>query len=87
MDNKKYLDKVIDHLVKGTNIDYEEKIISSPLSPSFSSSFFLYPSLSSSPLSSFSKYCRKQFGLIEEEIEYVWNEYKIIIKNKIEDGQ
>ena len=88
---KKYLDKVINHIVKNTKMDYEKKTIY------FLNSF--YPPLVSSPrkftnfsshphfISRFSKHCIDTFGLTGEEIEYVWNEYKDIIKNKIENGQ
>jgi len=84
MDNKKYLDKVIGSLVRGTKIDYDEGRIYAPFSP--------FPFLSSllsyfSSTSSFSKYCKNTFGLTEEEIKYVWNQYRSIIKNKIDSGE
>ena len=91
MDNKikRYLDMVLDHLVRGTKIDYEnERIYPSSLLP-ISFPLFLPPSFSplspssSSYSSSLSDYCRNQFGLTDEEIEYVWNEFKEIIKDKI----
>ncbi len=87
MDNKKYIDKVLDHLVKGTKIDYENQNLVSPFL-----SLFIYTSPSSpffpySPFLSFSKYCKNTFGLTEDEIKYVWNEYKKIIVEKIEDGE
>jgi hypothetical protein len=31
----------------------------------------------------FEQHCRDVYGLNEEEIEYVWNEYRDIIKDKI----
>ena len=78
MDNKKYLDKVIGSLVRGTNIDYENGRIF----PSFSLLHFTLPS--SFPLFfPFSEYCRNQFGLTKDEIDYVWDQYKIIITDKI----
>jgi len=91
MENKKYLDKVIMSLVRGTNIDYDEGRIYAPFSPPHfthyplnylhsQSSFFLIPS-------SFSKYCKNTFGLTEEEVDYVWEQYREIILSKIEDGQ
>ena len=97
MDNKKYLDKVIGSLVRGTKLDYENNRITFPFyTPtlhvshplplhltSFLSSFFI-----SFPLSpSFSTYCKNTFGLIDDEIEYVWNEYREIIKDKINNGE
>ena len=77
MDNKKYLDRILDHLVRGTKIDYENGRISFH-SPTFRS-FFYYPT--------FSKYCRNQFGLTKEEINYVWDEYRDIIKDKMDNGE
>ncbi len=91
MDNKKYIDKVIGSLVRGTKLDYDKNILHYPFSPSS----FHFPHiqtpyhhliLSSSFFSFFLDYCRGQFGLTEEEIEYVWNEYREIIKDKIKNG-
>ncbi len=36
-----------------------------------------------SPPSLFSKYCKEKYGLTEDEIDYVWDQYKTIIKDKI----
>ena len=89
MENK-YLDKIIGSLVRSTNIDYDKKIVSFPPS-SFTRHIFPFPLFSPSPYfpprSSFSTYCRNQFGLTDDEIDYVWNEYKSIIKDKIENGE
>jgi len=93
MENKKYLDKVIGYLVRGTKIDYEKKIVSTPsLSFPFSLLFSLLPPLFLRQIFyrfffSFSSYCKNTFGLTEEEIDYVWNEYREIIKNKIENDE
>jgi len=87
MENKKYLDKVIGSLVRGTRIDYDEGRIYAPfLPPTYFLPPFHFPLLS--PLaSSFSKYCKNTFGLTEEEVDYVWEQYRSIIKDKIENGQ
>ena len=58
------------------------------LSRSFSSSHFsslLQFFLSSLPIppSSFTKYCKEQYGLIEEDLQDVWDRYKNIIIDKI----
>ena len=89
MDNKKYLDKVLNYLVRGTKMNYEKERIYFSFSPST-----LLPLLSLSPpyspllfRYSFSKYCKTQFGLTEEEIKYVWDQYTIIITDKINNGQ
>ena len=100
MENKNYLDKVLDYIVSRTKIDYDKGEIIFP----FTTRATPYPFLSStSPLSRlttassslsflrsfpfslpFVKYCNGQFGLTEEEIEYVWKEYVEIIEDKIE---
>ena len=88
MENNKYLDKVIGSLVRSTRIDYEkERIYFSFFSyNSLFSSFF--SSLPPSPLlSHFSKYCKNTFGLTEEEIDYVWEEFKSNIIDKIKNNE
>ncbi len=92
MDNKKYLDKVLGYMVRGTKMDYENEalIFPFPFHPSdfpSSSPFLIFYHSSSFPLSSFTKYCKNTFGLTEEEIKYVFKQYREIIKDKIEDGQ
>jgi hypothetical protein len=87
MKDKKYLDKVIGYLVRGTKIDYDKGRIDT-LFTVFYHSDFLSPS-SSLPhfFSSFPKYCKNTFGLTKEEMEYVWNEYRKNILDKIKDGK
>ena len=93
MDNKKYLDKVIGSLVRGTKLDYENNRITFPFyTSSIPFNHLLhclpYSTFYVSPLSpSFSTYCKNTFGLIDDEIEYVWNEYREIIKDKINNGE
>jgi len=87
MENNKYLDKVIGSLVRGTKIDYNKNSLHYPFSPSS----FHFSTFPSSPFSKFfsllSTYCKNQFGLTDYEIDYVWNEYITIIKDKIKDGK
>lgn len=88
MENKQrmYLDKVVEFLVRDTRIDYDKDEIQYPfpflLPPSHSLLLLLHPSYSifSSP---FSKYCKNVYGLTEDEVKYVWNQYKDIILDKI----
>ena len=90
MDNK-FLHKVLDQLVYETRIDYDRKVIETPLlSSSYSSNFPLHSfsrffsiTLRSYFPLSFTKHCKDVYGLNGDEIEYVWNEYKQIIKGKI----
>ncbi len=81
----KYLDKVVEFLVKGTTIDYDREEITYPFfspysSPLHSSFFFFLPP-------SFSNYVTNTYGLTENEIDYVWDEYKKNILDKIENGK
>jgi len=88
----KFLDKVLDQLVSETIIDPTgvEGRMYTPFSfPSFLTSltvFNLFISLYSSSnylFEFFTTHCEEVYGLNKEETEYVWDEYKEIIKNKI----
>jgi|TARA_R110000796_G_scaffold15455_1_gene49177 hypothetical protein len=88
MDNK-YLNKVVDQLVSETKLDYDNYMVLYPFSPplSFHNSFH-FLSLSSPYLSSFSSlllfdfvnHCKDVYGLNDEEVNYVWDRYREIIK-------
>ena len=78
-----YLDKVIEFIVRDTKIDYKNEKITTPFSSFFHSFFFPLQTSSSFSSISFSKYCKVTYGLTDQEIEYVWKEYKEIIKDKI----
>ncbi len=82
--NKGFLNRVTYQLIKETKIDYGQERV-------YIFSLLTYSS-SSSPTSFLSSYlfrnhCEEVYGLSEEEIEYVWNEYKNIIKDKIKNEQ
>ena len=86
MNDKKYLDKVLEHIVNRTKVDYDKGEIIFPFTtrstPFSLSSFPLL--LHSLPFSlPFIKYCGDQFGLTEEEIDYVYHRYVKIIEDKI----
>lgn len=98
MENIKYLDKVIDHLVRGTKIigiGYTKIIITSYLNDPtnfntlykdvFSGDILPYYSPVNSHLIYFSDYVIKQFGLDGYEIEYVWKGYLKKLKDKIDN--
>jgi len=68
--DKRFLHKVIDQIVSETRIDYNE------LSPTLYTPF-PYPPL----IISFSVY-----GLNNDEVRYVWDEYIKIIRDKINNG-
>jgi len=98
MDNK-FLDKVVDQILSETRIDYEYMggsyeymggrifipfhLHSLPLPP-VSFSFFLKSFSNYFP--HFSEHCKSVYGLNKEETKYVWNEYRDIIKDKINNG-
>ena len=85
MDNK-YLDKVLVHLIRNTKVDYNKSEIYTP----FALPLMYLHSLVFSPPSqalSFSTYCKKQFGLIDDEVKYIWEQYIEIINHKIENGK
>ena len=90
MENKKYLDKVLDYLVSRTKIDYDKGEIIFPFTNSaapFGLSAFIY-FYRTPPFSlPFVKYCNRQFGLTEEEIKYVYHRYVKIIEDKINNGK
>ena len=88
MENKRYLDKVINSLVRGTKMDYENEKLSTPFGyepiyfhVSRRDSIFRFLQLG------FKKYVTNEFGLTEEEAIYVWKEYTRIILDKIENGE
>jgi hypothetical protein len=78
----KFLNRVLDQIVYETRMDYDQKIIYFPfhLSPL---SFFSLPSLL---FDLFYDHCRDIYGLNEDEVKYVWDEYKRIIENKMQNG-
>lgn len=89
--DKKFLNKVLDQIVRETEIDYVNKRTYFP----FSSFFYHYPNpilfLSTHSLStlfsSFSKHCKDIYGLNKSEIDYVWGSFIIIITtNKKNNG-
>lgn len=85
MENKqyRYLDKVVEFLVRDTKIDYDKDEIQFPFSFPLSRSFRLSVYSFSFLPSSFSKYCKNIYGLTDQELEYVWKEYK----EKVENGK
>ena len=90
--DKKFLDKVVDQIVRETRIDYGMGEIQFPFifhssfSYFFTSSFFMSSALLSSPFLFFSDHCEDVYGLNEEETEYVWEEYKDDIVYKIDNN-
>ena len=80
-----YVDKILDILVEDTILDFKQLKLHFPFTLSPSLPLRFHPSFFSSLISTslFSKYCKDNYGLTDEEIDYVWNEYKNIILDKI----
>jgi hypothetical protein len=84
MDNS-FLDKVVDQIVSETKMGHDKSVIDPPFYTSFPSHLFFVQSTTFLP-TTFSTHCKNVYGLNEEEILYVWNEYKKIIKDKIKNN-
>ena len=78
----KFLNKVLGQIVSETTIDYDKETIRTPFPP-FHIPLFILSYAFSSYRSPFTKHCNEVYGLNIEEIEYVWNEYREIIIDKI----
>ncbi len=77
MNQTYYLDRVVNKLVSETTI--EGRIVTVPYSIHHATlpilpSFFI--------ISSFSEFVIKVYGLTEEEVKYVWEQYRDIINNQ-----
>ena len=90
--DKRFLDKVVDQIIAETRIDYDMGEIRFPfLFRSrfvyvFTSSFFMSSAHYLLPSILFSDHCKDVYGLNEDEIEYVWKEYKDDIVYKIDNN-
>jgi hypothetical protein len=84
--DKRFLDKVLNQIVRETEIDYDEGRIYTPFHLSSLSSFHYHHPFPLPPFfSRFSQHCKWVYGLNDDEIGYVWVKYKDIIKNKIDE--
>ena len=82
----KFLNKVLDQIVGETDIDYRGR---GKIFTPFILSHFLISTFTihySSYRSNFFNHCKNVYGLNEEESKYVWEEYKRIIKDKIDNN-
>ena len=76
--DKKFLDKVVDQIMSETTINYEKEKVYTTFS-------FPHPTFASSPFSYiFTTHCKEVYGLNYEETEYVWDQFRQIIKDKID---
>tara|TARA_B110000503_G_C6814443_1_gene276334 strand:+ start:40 stop:303 length:264 start_codon:yes stop_codon:yes gene_type:complete len=84
--DKKFLHKVLDQIVSETTIDYEKGEIQIPFSDisiDIPHSLLLHHLDFHPFLFLFSDHCKNVYGLNKEETEYVWEEYKHIIIDKL----
>ena len=90
---QQYLEKVVNHMVKGSTIDHEEEEVQFP-STKFTPLTYLekrkpygYIEFSTFPIiggsGAFNKYCKETYGLNEEETEYVWKKWLEIMKDMV----
>jgi len=86
--DKKFLNRVIDQVVRETIIyhDHDNERVNFPFHPR-PFPFSLSLSILSDPSFFYvTKHCKEVYGLNDEEIVYVWKEYKQDIKDKINHG-
>ena len=82
----RFIEHIINDLVRDTKIDYDREEIHFPSYPHPTLLFSLsYRLLTFDSSNSFIMYCKDKYGLTEEEIKYVWDQYKTIIKDKIDN--
>jgi hypothetical protein len=86
---KKYLDKVVTILVRDTEIDYEREEIYCPFYQPHRCGYQFSSAILTShmrPMPSISSYLISTYGLDEDELRYVWDQYRGIIKDKIKSN-
>ena len=82
--DKKYLDKVVNKLVDETTI--EDGVIKTPFNRPFAKISIINFLRHRPPdlfYTKFTEHCVLVYGLADEEVYYVWKEYKDIILDKI----
>ena len=78
-----YLNKVLDQIVRETTIDYGYDNIYTHFNTPIPLPFNYFFSDFIPFIPSFIEHCREVYGLNDDEVDYVWREYKKIIKDKI----
>ena len=82
--DKKFLHKVVNQLVNETKIDYErERIDLTSSATRWSFPPLSIPAPVHLPSYTFYNHCKDMYGLTSEETEYVWMQYRKVIKDKI----
>ena len=98
---EKYYNYVLNDLVSKTEVDYDNESVNfpfpihpithtypTPVHRSPSSRFLYHTSLPAYSyfFLSFSEHCKVVYGLTDEEVFYVWDQFRKIIKDKINNG-
>ena len=92
MDKKeKYINYIVEDMIKNTEIDYEQGKIKYPSTLPFPLLIFPlynYPLTNSiiSPFPSFSKYIIERYGIHDNDVDIIWKLYKGKIKELIDNG-
>jgi len=78
---EKYINFIVEDLIKKTEIDYGQERINFPFPSSFLLSLsFSFHHLPLTPTSlfpsSFSKYIRERYGVRDEEVQTIWGQYR-----------
>ena len=81
----KFLDKVLGQILSETKMGHDKSVMDTPFYASFPTHLFFAQITTFRP-TTFSDHCEDVYGLKEQEIEYVWNEYRDIIKDKLNNG-
>ena len=80
--DKGFLNKVVDQILRETRINHVKKVVQFPM---YTSPFpLLILRYSFDP--PFRYHCEDIYGLNEQEIEYVWEEYKKIINDNLKNN-
>lgn len=80
---KRYLDKIVDLLIKDTKIDYDEKIISFPFVMNNFNYFGDYFYKTYRDSKSILTYCKYRYGITLDEIKYIEDKYTLLLLNKL----
>ena len=85
---EKYIEYIVDHLVKKTEIDYHQEEIKYPFFPPFFNSYLFPPNPfpASSPLfHPLSNHLKEKYGARDEEIKIIWDIYRERILSLIDN--
>ena len=85
----KFLNKVVEQIVSETEVHHEKNCLPQIKVPYQPKNIIVsqYIHLFSVKLkNTFNQHCKSIYGLNDEEVDYVWNEYELYIKDKVNNG-